>query len=94
MTYKRWLGTVLACALCHAAFWYAVYAIDNAWGLVILLANVVAGWLLLVNTVDVVWGHRLRRGQPLLPGTQGPLPIMTRTILVQETRYAADEWHD
>lgn len=91
MTLKRWFKTVLACLLCQATFWYAVYHVDNAWGMVILACNVVAGFLLLVNTTDLLFGRWLRRGTALAVPANVALPIITRTLILQETRYA-DEW--
>jgi hypothetical protein len=61
--------------------------------MVILAVNMVAGCLLLVDTIDLLTGGRLRRGSRALVPATVLVPIVTRSIILEETRIGyADDW--
>ena len=84
MTLGKWLVSVVWFAAWCGAFWYAVVAIDNAWGMVILGGLAVSGFRLLVNTVDLLCGRWIRRGPAALPAVTSATPLMVRSILLEE----------
>lgn len=83
MTFQRWCMSVARFGVTVGALWYAVSHIHNAWGLVILATVYVQGFLLLVNTVDLLFGRWIRRRapQPIPGGTR------VRRVILEEVEY-------
>jgi hypothetical protein len=91
MTLRRWFWSVLHCAGWGIAFVYAVYHIQSGVGLLIYAGLLLSAFLLLVNTVDLVFGRWLRRG----PQPQVIVPIVIDKMLVANLYQDGgrhDEW--
>lgn len=86
MTGRRWLGSALWFVLWCAAFQYARAYIHNGWGLLIWAMMALAGFWLLVNTMDLLVGRWIRRSpQPRVPAQQ---PVVIRRIILEEIHHA------
>lgn len=91
MTRQRWGWSVLHCAGWAAAFWYAVYHVQSGAGLLIYLGLLVSAFLLIVNTVDLLFGRWLRRGAQPVVLNQVVIDKMLIAHL-SETERVQDEW--
>jgi hypothetical protein len=89
MTWKRWLGTVCMFVLACGALRYAVHHVRHAGGLLILGWCFVSGFLVLVNTVDLLFGRWLRR-RTSFPVVQPPVVTYSLTLV----QVQIDAWQD
>jgi hypothetical protein len=67
MTRQRWYGSVIHLVLAYGSYCYAVAHIRSALGLLILGWLWLAGFLLVVDTLDFLFGRWLRRGVRAAP---------------------------